>query len=235
MALLFTKIATEAGHIVYNVVRDYVQNEDIEKVHGRTSVCSLEKATPNDIAQFLAEIHPDVVIFAAGAGGKGGPERTRAVDYEGAIKVYDAMRIAGIRRLIMISAIDNRDMSQPPPPYYTAADIELSEKIHQSIGTYYHYKYLADQELVRRSSDIDWTILRPSGMTDEKGSGKVALGKISINCMMSRENVARTVLLFALDNQSIHLVVDMTDGNVPIYKAIAGFVVKGESSYTYSV
>ncbi|EPY54285.1 fungal protein [Schizosaccharomyces cryophilus OY26] len=235
VSLLFTKIASEAGHVVYSVVRDYTQNEDIEKVNGRTKVCSLEKASPLEIADLLKETRPDTVIFAAGSGGKGGVERTKAVDYEGAVKVFDAMKIAKIRRLIMLSAIDNRDMTQPPPTHYTAADIDLSQKIHKSIGAYYYYKFLADQELVRRSNDIDWTIVRPSGLTDEDSDGKIAIGKISINCMISRETVARAILLFAMDPQSNHLIADITDGEVPIHTAISGFIVKGESSYTYSV
>jgi malate/lactate dehydrogenase len=33
----------------------------------------------------------DVVFFSTGAGGKGGEERTRSVDYEGALKVFDTI------------------------------------------------------------------------------------------------------------------------------------------------
>ncbi|EPX74351.1 uncharacterized protein SOCG_03561 [Schizosaccharomyces octosporus yFS286] len=235
VSLLLTKIASEAGHVVYNVVRDYVQNSDIEKVNGRTKVCSLERASPMQIAELLKGIKPDIIVFAAGSGGKGGIERTKAVDYEGSVKVFDAMRIARIRRLIMVSAIDNRDMNQPAPPHYKKEDIELSLKIHEALGTYYHYKYIADQELVRRSTDIDWTIVRPSGLTDEDSNGNISIGKVSINSMISRETVARAILLFAMDPQSKHLIADITDGDVPIHKAISGFIIKGESSYTYSV
>ncbi|KAI9507950.1 hypothetical protein F5148DRAFT_1200784 [Russula earlei] len=33
----------------------------------------------------------DSVVFSAGTGGKGGRDRTRTVDYEGALKVFDAI------------------------------------------------------------------------------------------------------------------------------------------------
>lgn len=64
----------------------------------------------------------DVVYFSAGAGGKGGAERTRMVDYEGAVKVFDAIEaVKGTKpRLIMVSAIDVRDRSKPAPEHYVS-------------------------------------------------------------------------------------------------------------------
>jgi hypothetical protein len=50
-------------------------------------VLSLE----DDSVEKFAELFEgyDVVYFCAGAGGKGGEERTKKVDYEGALKVRD--------------------------------------------------------------------------------------------------------------------------------------------------
>lgn len=64
----------------------------------------------------------DLVYFSAGAGGKGGPERTRNVDYEGALKIFDAIELVkGPKpRFIMVSAIDVRDRSQKPPTHYVS-------------------------------------------------------------------------------------------------------------------
>lgn len=61
----------------------------------------------------------DVVYFSAGAGGKGGEERTRKVDYEGAVKVFDAIEaVQGDKpRLILVSAIDIRDPEKVPAHY----------------------------------------------------------------------------------------------------------------------
>lgn len=68
----------------------------------------------------------DVVYFVAGAGGKGGEERTRKVDYEGAVKVFDAIELVkGEKmmmmkkpRLILLSAIDVRDPEGKVPAHY---------------------------------------------------------------------------------------------------------------------
>ena len=65
----------------------------------------------------------DFVYFSAGAGGKGGPERTRKVDYDGALKIFDALEgVKGTKpRLIMVSAIDVRDTNVAPPSHYVSA------------------------------------------------------------------------------------------------------------------
>lgn len=60
------------------------------------------------------------MYFSAGAGGKGGEERTKKVDYEGALKVFDALeRVDGRTkpRLILVSAIDVRDPEKVPEHY----------------------------------------------------------------------------------------------------------------------
>ena len=63
-----------------------------------------------------------MIAFSAGSGGKGGPERTRAVDYEGAVKVFDAIEgVEGPKPLlVLVSAIDSRDISADPPPHYVS-------------------------------------------------------------------------------------------------------------------
>lgn len=62
------------------------------------------------------------MVFAAGAGGKGDRSRTRAVDYDGAVKVYDAMESANVRRLVLVGAVDVRDREGEVPGWYTKED-----------------------------------------------------------------------------------------------------------------
>jgi nucleoside-diphosphate-sugar epimerase len=87
---------------------------------------SLEDDSVAKLALHLTSTKTEAVVFAAGAGG-GDPARTRKVDYEGALKVADAVEQAGLKRLLMVSAADLRDRSQPPPEHYNDADIALSE------------------------------------------------------------------------------------------------------------
>jgi len=59
----------------------------------------------------------DSVVFSAGAGGKGGPDRTRTVDYEGALKVFDALEALPGKKphFLLVSSADVRDPDQIPP------------------------------------------------------------------------------------------------------------------------
>lgn len=63
-----------------------------------------------------------MVVFAAGAGGKGDKSRTRKVDYEGAVKVYDAMESANCKKLILVGAVDIRDRESDVPGWYNDED-----------------------------------------------------------------------------------------------------------------
>lgn len=98
------------------------------------TVLSLEDASIKDMEDLIKKEKPDAVIFSAGAGGKGGPERTRAVDYEGSVKVYEACQGAGVKRLLLVSAFDVRDRSNPVPEWYTKEDIEACSRVWAAIG-----------------------------------------------------------------------------------------------------
>lgn len=98
-------------------------------------VLSLEEGTVQDFAKAIDGAK--YVVWSAGAGGKGGPERTTAVDLkvrsrsagldgavlygegQAAVKVFDAIESLNIKpRLLVVSAIDVRDDSQPAPSHY---------------------------------------------------------------------------------------------------------------------
>ena len=50
----------------------------------------------SDAKRVLDQVKPDWVVWSAGAGGKGGPERTKAVD-EVAAKAVSAFSLSGLR------------------------------------------------------------------------------------------------------------------------------------------
>lgn len=65
------------------VVLIHHSNDEIAKAGATPYVLSLEDASVKDFAELFDKEKPDGVVFSAGAGGKGGEERTKAVDYEG--------------------------------------------------------------------------------------------------------------------------------------------------------
>ena len=72
-----------------SIIRDSSQCSDITSTGASPLVLSLEDDPVETFAEHFTGI--DVVYFSAGAGGQGGEERTKKVDYEGAVKVFDAL------------------------------------------------------------------------------------------------------------------------------------------------
>ena len=104
-------------HQVTSVIRDPSQEQDIKDVSATPLVLSLEDSPAADFSNAFKGY--DVVYFSAGAGGKGGEERTKKVDYEGALKIFDAVEgVQGEKPLlILVSAVDVRDPEKIPAHY----------------------------------------------------------------------------------------------------------------------
>ena len=95
-------------------------------------------------------------IFAAGSGGDTGPDLTDAVDRDGAMRLIDLAKEAGVARFVMLSTI-GEDQSDPS-----------GEMAH-----YLKAKHAADEHL--KASGLTHVILRPVALTNEGRSGDVVL------------------------------------------------------------
>jgi len=84
VALLFSQKASSLFSIT-SLVRSKDHFDAITKTGANPKLLSLEDASVDELARDFEGA--DAVLFAAGAGGKGGKERTVKVDQEGAIKV----------------------------------------------------------------------------------------------------------------------------------------------------
>ncbi|MDQ0564834.1 uncharacterized protein YbjT (DUF2867 family) [Qipengyuania citrea] len=100
----------------------------------------------------------DVVVFAAGSGGDTSAEMTDKVDRDGAKKLIDLSVANGVRRFVMLSSIGAGD---PDPDH--------------ELGHYLQAKHEADEHL--KATDLEYAILRPVALTDERGTGEVRLGE----------------------------------------------------------
>lgn len=100
-----------------SIIRSPEHSADILASSATPLVLSLESSTLADFIQVFEGT--DIVVFSAGAGGQGEPERTKKVDYEGAVKVFDAIEgVSGKKpRLILVSAVDVRDPEKIPEYY----------------------------------------------------------------------------------------------------------------------
>lgn len=170
------------NHTVYSIIRKESQKSDIESLGGKPILQSIEDSSVSDMLATMTSTNPSAVVWAAGAGGQGGPERTVAVDRDGAIRAMDAAAQAGVKRFIMVSAVDIRDREgKPEPEWYDDDDRKRSEGMWGAIGRYCAAKLAADRELVvgNEGRGLEWTIVRPTSLGEGQGTGRVEAGKVS--------------------------------------------------------
>ena len=112
-------------------------------------VLDLERANARDVAEAIAGA--DAVVFAAGAGPGSGIARKDTVDRAAAGLLADGAEQAGVRRYVLVSSMG---AGAPPPP-----------GTDEVFAAYLVAKRAAELDL--RTRDLDWTILRPGGLTDD--------------------------------------------------------------------
>ncbi|GAB2449386.1 uncharacterized protein YbjT (DUF2867 family) [Conyzicola lurida] len=145
----------------------------------------------------------DAVVFSAGAGG-GDPKRTRAVDYDGAVKAIAAAEQAAVSRFVMVSAIGAGNKP--------TGDLG-------SMKPYYEAKHDADVAVTK--SSLEYTIVRPGGLLDEPATGLVTVGETVERGDIPRADVAATVVAALDDPRTIGTAFEIVSGDTPITTAVA--------------
>lgn len=239
VALRVTSQALARGHTVFSQIR---QKEHASDLPAKTTPIhvSLEDASVSSLADLFKQHDPHVILFLAGAGGKGGPERTTAVDELGAIKVFDAIEKSGLaertdtfRRLLLCSAVDSRDIENTKPDWYGSEDFETSQRMRKVLGPYMEAKHKADANLAQRKT-FPWFVLRPSTLADEAGTGKVSLGeRKTISRPVPRDDVAATFVALAElpRGEGDGLMNDLTAGDVSVAEAVEGAVKRKRTDW----
>jgi nucleoside-diphosphate-sugar epimerase len=147
----------------------------------------------------------DAVVFTAGSGGGTGWEKTLMVDLWGAKRAVEACEAMGIGRFVMVSsrgAGDPQAGREPLRPYLVA-------------------KHFADEHL--RQSALDATILRPTRLTDEDGTGRVASffgDETGEGDPIPRADVAHAIVVCLNEEATTGCVLSLYGGDTPIETAV---------------
>lgn len=201
IGLLLTRILADRGDDVTSIIRNPDHTAEVEAAGGAAKVADVEKLTPAEISDALAG--QQAVVWSAGAGG-GSPERTYAVDRDAAIATVDAARRAGASRFIMIS--------------YFGAGPDHGVPSDNAFFAYAEAKAAADAYL-RGAPDLDWTVLGPSGLTDDEGTGLID-AETDEAAKVSRANVAAVIAAVLRDPSTAGRTITFNDGQTPIAEAI---------------
>jgi uncharacterized protein YbjT (DUF2867 family) len=193
------RLLAEQGHHARGLIRNPDHAPDLERIGAVPVLCDLEQDDPRS-----ALGSAEAIVFAAGAGPGSGPERKRTVDYGGAVKLIEAAEELGVQRYLMVSSMgagDPASASEAMRPYQQA-------------------KHDADQALA--DSSLDWTIVRPGGLTDAPASGRVAIAeRLGRFGQVTREDVALVLLECLGAGNTIRSTFELLEGDVPIHEAIA--------------
>jgi cytosine deaminase len=198
IALQLGQLLAEDGNRVRGIIRNPDQAGDLEAIGVEPVVFDLE----HDDGLAAAIDGADAPVFAAGAGPGSGAERKLTMDRDGAVKLIEACREVGTRRYVIVSAMGAR-------PGVTGDDV---------FQVYLRAKFEADEAL--RASDLDWTVIRPGGLTNEPGSGLIALGEELSRGAIPREDVAATIRLVLPAPNTIGKSLDLVSGPLPIAEAV---------------
>ena len=200
IALRLAKILSERGDQVVALIRNPDHADEVTAAGAEPTVVDLEQAIEEDIAAAITGC--DAVVFAAGAGPGSGSARKETMDYGGAVKLIEAAKRAGTRRYVIVSSM--------------GADPDLAGD--DTFSVYQRAKGRADDAV--RASGLDATVVRPGGLTNDPGTGRVSLGEKLPRGSVTRDDVA-AVLTAVLDSPgTIGRTFDLIGGETPIAEAV---------------
>ena len=203
IALLLERLLAERGDQAVGLIRNPAQVDDVRKTGAEAVVCDLEAATAGDVAALLSGA--DAVVFAAGAGAGSGALRKDTVDRAASVLMADAAGQAGVRRFVQISAMG---ADQPPRP-----------GTDEVWAAYIAAKAAAEADLSAR--DLDWTILRPGGLTDAPATGQVRLAPPPLpRGSIPRADVAAVIVALLDEPGTRHQTLDLVGGDTPVAAAV---------------
>jgi uncharacterized protein YbjT (DUF2867 family) len=200
IALLTERLLADAGHTVRALIRNPEHEAEVQATGAQPVVADLEQLEPEQLASLLGKA--DAVVFAAGAGPGSGPARKWTVDYGAAAKLIEACTRAGVGRYVMVSA--------------RGADADAPDD--GGFGTYLKAKGKADAEL--QSSGLQYTILRPVGLTDEPASDAISTAPDSGVETIPRADVAAVIVAVLDEPRTAGLTIVLRSGSETVTAAI---------------
>src|SRR4051794_7809102 len=199
VALHLLRLLAERGHHARGLIRNPDHAPELEQLGAVPVLCDLE--TDDAVPHVGAA---GAIVFAAGAGPGSGAERKRTVDYGGAVKLIEAAEELGVQRYLMVSSMGAGDPESAP----------------EAMRPYQQAKHDADEALA--ASGLEWTIVRPGGLTDEPGSGRVAVAeRLGHSGSVPRADVALVLLECLTTPRTGRRTFELPAGGVPVRGALA--------------
>ena len=204
IARLLARRLVARGDRVRGLIRNPEHAADLREDGSEPVVCDLEQAGPEDIAAAIGGA--DAVVFAAGAGPGSGASRKLTMDRDGAVKLIEAARAAGVERYAIVSSVGAED----PPGGEDVFSVYLRAK--------------ADADRALAKSDRAWTIVRPGRLTDDPGTGRVRITADPVRGQVSRDDVAAVLDAVLHDPRAVGRTLYVNGGDEQVGEALAAAV-----------
>lgn len=199
IALRLAPLLTSRGNEVTAVIRNPDHTAEVEATGARAVVADVENLSATQIAEVITG--HDAVVWSAGAGG-GNPDRTYAVDRDAAIRTMDAAQLAAVLRFVMVSYLGAR------PDHGVPED--------SAFFPYAEAKAAADEHL--RGTALQWTILQPSRLTDDPGTGHITLAEERGD--ITRDDVAQVTAEVLARPETAGTTIPFINGEISITAAL---------------
>lgn len=201
IARLLSELLVADGHEARGIIRNPDHAADLDAIGAQPLLCDLERDDPGLVEALTGA---DAAVFAAGAGPGSGEARKATMDRDGAIRLIEACRQAGVTRYVMVSAMGAR----PGAP--------RGEGV---FGAYLAAKAAADEAL--SASGLDYTIVRPGALTNDPATELVSVATELARGSIPRADVARVLLAALNEPATIGKGFDLVSGPTPIVEALA--------------
>ena len=227
---LLTPLILSRSWQLTSVIRDPTQESTIKSLGANLPgkldviVSNIEDIKTQAQAQSIIDSAcPTYVVWSAGAGGKGGPERTLAVDRDACIAFIGAAAATmSVSKFLLVSYVGSR---RSKAPWWSDADWTATQEANNGgLKNYYSAKLAADESLTslasQHQSSFAGISLRPGNLTEEEGKGTVALGKTVAKGAVRRGDVAR-VAMALLENERVGTCwLDLLEGKEEVEEAV---------------
>lgn len=162
---------------------------------GAADASVVDLGDPAAVAEAVKRTAPEVIVSTVGGAG---PDGWR-VDEAGNNTISDAAVQCGVRRVVQISSLGCGD-SRP----------FASERIVAAIGPALDAKTRAEDHL--RALDLDWTIIRPGGLTEGEPTGSGALyADPRVHGRITRADLAELTLRVITSPSTTRLILSAVD------------------------
>ena len=201
------RLLSGRGDTAVGIVRNPDHRADLEADGVEPVVLDLEQSSVEDVTAVVSGA--DAVVFAAGGGPNSGIARKDTVDRGAAVLLAEAAEAAGVRPYLLVSSMNVDQVAGGATP----------EGVDEVFVAYLRAKLAAEEDVLSREG-LTPMVVRPGGLTDDPGTGRVRLEHLTEHGQVPRDDVA-AVLLELLDHPKDGLVVELLSGDTTVAEAVA--------------